>query len=143
MYNLQIIKLTSGESIIGQVQSIDPADLEEYDISEQILTLTFIKHPMVINEHYDEHQKCVSLSRWVPYSDDELFCIDRNNIILFCEPMSSLVELYFEKCSDFYEPDPQELLEFEPETEQSLEEAQEFYNKMNFLSLFDDEDSEH
>jgi hypothetical protein len=94
MGNLKVIKLVTGEEILGVVY-----DGKNYEQSSYLGgDLIFVSGPLKITTEYDKASKTHSLylSDWIPALTDEAFPIQKQKILTIGNPTKHLEEHYLE-----------------------------------------------
>lgn len=93
---MKVIKLVTGEEIIGIVQDgRDVPDLEDGYTHDNLI---FVTSPLKITCTYDPQNRTHSiyLSDWVPAIGEDSLPIDKNKILTLGRPTQELEEHYFE-----------------------------------------------
>ena len=110
--DLRIIKLSSGEEIIGLIESIDDNENEDRDMSHMLL----IRSPMKIINQYNKDYKGYELylAEWVPSSGQDTYPIPKHQIMTIVKPNEVVEDHYYEVVlADALEDEP--ILENEQE----------------------------
>lgn len=92
--NLRVVKLVTGEEIIGVVRdgATEPTDDENYTLEN----LIFITNPMKIISDYDSKAKvhALYLTDWVPAISDSTLPIDKQRVLTLGTPNKDLEDHY-------------------------------------------------
>jgi len=99
MPDLLVIKLVTGENIIGIVE--DNGSMEKYDEEYDVI---FIRNPMQILKQYDSAncQHHMSLIEWIPETDDILIPIPKNMIMTVTTPTQIIMDVYNDLTSELF-----------------------------------------
>ena len=73
--NVKIIKLISGEELIG-----------EFDEKTNTITNPVVMIPV--------NNKSIGFSPWMPYSEDKIFQLNKEHVMLVCEPSKIITNEY-------------------------------------------------
>ena len=97
MGDIKILKLQSGEEIVGVVEI--PVDenneMTEDEIRQEFSNLVLVRGPMRVVYEYNELRiPHVLLYDWIPASNDDLFAIQKHQIITVVDASEQLEELY-------------------------------------------------
>jgi len=94
--SLKVLKLTTGEELIGIVQ--DGRDVTDAEDGYTHDNLLFITGPLKINCTYDKEARAHSiyLSDWVPAISEDMLPLDKNKILTLGRPTQELEEHYYE-----------------------------------------------
>lgn len=96
MSNLKVIKLTTGDEIIGVVRdgAAEVCDDENFTLDN----LLFVTNPMKIISEYDAKTKVHSLyiADWIPAISDTILPIDKQRIVTLGTPNKDLEEHYID-----------------------------------------------
>lgn len=92
--NLRVVKLITGEEIIGVVRdgATEPSDDENYTLEN----LIFITNPMKILSEYDSKAKvhALYLADWIPAISDSTLPIDKQRVLTLGTPNKDLEDHY-------------------------------------------------
>lgn len=93
---IKVIKLTTGDEIIGIVQ--DGRDLESGEDGYTVENLLFVTAPLKVFSKYDETLKAHSLylTDWVPAIGEDTLPLDKRNILTLGNPNVDLESHYYE-----------------------------------------------
>lgn len=93
---IKVIKLSTGEEIIGIIQ--DGRDIESGEDGFTVENLLFVTAPLKVISRYDEQLRAHSLylSDWVPSIGEDTLPIDKRNIITLGNPNTDLESHYYE-----------------------------------------------
>lgn len=96
MASLKVIKLVTGEELIGIVE--DGRDLPETNDGFTVENLLFITGPLKITSQYNQETRAHSLyvSDWVPSIIDDCLPIDKRQILTLGKPTPELETHYYE-----------------------------------------------
>ena len=93
---IKVIKLTTGDEIIGIVQ--DGRDLEREESGYTVENLLFVTAPLKVISRYNETQRAYSLylTDWVPSIGEDTLPLDKRNILTLGNPNKDLESHYYE-----------------------------------------------
>jgi hypothetical protein len=93
---IKVLKLTTGDEIIGIVQ--DGRDMEAGEDGFTVENLLFVTAPLKVISRYDEKLRAHSLylSDWVPSIGEETLPLDKRNILTLGNPNTDLESHYYE-----------------------------------------------
>lgn len=124
MSNLTIFKLLNNEDIIGVVENYSEEELKliEKDYPSIICgDLIFLRDPMRMISEYDhsEERHHLALAKWMPFSNDETFVLNKSQIVTSGLPTDEVSEYYNEMWNVLFS----ELAEKLPENKESLKDS--------------------
>lgn len=98
MNEIKVVKLISGEEIVGMVEVPTEENMEGEQVEAADLQhLLFIRSPMRIVYEYDANRvPHVFLYDWMPSAEDDFYPIQKHHVVTVVEACSSLKELYFD-----------------------------------------------
>ena len=93
---IKVLKLTTGDEIIGIVQ--DGRDMEPGDDGFTVENLLFLTAPLKVISRYDEKLKAHSLylADWIPSIGEDTLPIDKSNILTLGNQNTDLESHYYE-----------------------------------------------
>lgn len=117
---IKVIKLTTGDEIIGIVQ--DGRDLESEESGYTVENLLFVTAPLKVISRYDEAQRAHSLylTDWVPAIGEDTLPLDKRNILTLGNPNTDLESHYYELIleKDLKEQAKKQITEAQPQQSQ-------------------------
>ncbi len=85
--NIKQLKLTSGDDIIGLINSIDKNG-----------ALVVLERPVLINSHLVNKKEVYYMSPYMPMSKNNMAYVSAHHIVAQCEITSDIKEMYIEFC---------------------------------------------
>ena len=84
--NIKLIRLSSGEDIIGDLSYQDPNDPDAITIENPCL--------VYIAQGTPGKGAQIGMTRWMPYADNKVFSIKKAFIVTDCDPVDDLRQQY-------------------------------------------------